>query len=45
MLSLSVLSLYLAALVAVYVLPGPDMALVMATSASRGVGAGLLTAV
>ncbi|MBT2867908.1 LysE family translocator [Chromobacterium violaceum] len=44
MLSLSVLSLYLAALVAVYVLPGPDMALVMATSASRGVGAGLLTA-
>ncbi|POZ60196.1 LysE family translocator [Chromobacterium alticapitis] len=42
--SLSVLSLYLAALVAVYVLPGPDMALVMATSASRGVGAGLLTA-
>ncbi|UTH76632.1 LysE family translocator [Chromobacterium sp. IIBBL 290-4] len=44
MLSLSVLSLYLAALVAVYVLPGPDMALVMATSASRGAGTGLLTA-
>lgn len=44
MLSLSALSLYLAALVAVYVLPGPDMAMVMATSASRGVGAGLQTA-
>ncbi|WP_083370213.1 LysE family translocator [Chromobacterium sphagni] len=44
MLPLSALSLYLAALVAVYVLPGPDMALVMATSASRGVGTGLLTA-
>lgn len=44
MLPLSVLSLYLAALVAVYVLPGPDMALVMATSASRGVSTGLLTA-
>ncbi|MCW3478384.1 LysE family translocator [Neisseriaceae bacterium JH1-16] len=43
MLSLSVLSLYLAALVAVYVLPGPDMAMVMATSASRGVKTGLLT--
>ncbi|MDN0077404.1 LysE family translocator [Crenobacter sp. SG2303] len=45
MLSLSVLSLYLAALVAVYVLPGPDMAMVMATSASRGVKTGLRTAV
>ncbi|WP_047250389.1 LysE family translocator [Chromobacterium subtsugae] len=44
MLPLSLLSLYLAALVAVYVLPGPDMALVMATSASRGAGAGLMTA-
>jgi len=44
MLSLPVLSLYLAALVAVYVLPGPDMAMVMATSASRGVKNGLLTA-
>ncbi|AXE28628.1 LysE family translocator [Chromobacterium phragmitis] len=44
MLPLSVLSLYLAALVAVYVLPGPDMALVMATSAGRGIRAGLQTA-
>lgn len=44
MLPLSVLSLYLAALAAVYVLPGPDMALVMTTSASRGVSSGLLTA-
>jgi len=44
MLSPSILSLYLAALVAVYVLPGPDMAMVMATSASRGVKTGLRTA-
>lgn len=38
------LPLYLAALVAVYLAPGPDMALVMATSASRGARAGLQTA-
>lgn len=38
------LPLYFAALVAVYLAPGPDMALVMATSASRGARAGLYTA-
>ena len=39
------LYIYLAALVAVYLAPGPDMALVMATSASRGLRAGVYTAV
>jgi len=38
------LYVYLAALVAVYLAPGPDMALVMATSASRGLRAGVYTA-
>jgi threonine/homoserine/homoserine lactone efflux protein len=40
----AVLSLYLVALVAVYLAPGPDMALVVATSAARGARAGLRTA-
>ncbi|RJF95225.1 LysE family translocator [Noviherbaspirillum saxi] len=36
-------SLYFSALVAVYLLPGPDMALVVATGASRGVRMALVT--
>ncbi len=39
------LYLYLAALTAVYLVPGPDMAMVMAASASRGLRAGMYTAV
>jgi len=35
---------YLAALVAVYLLPGPDMALVVATAAARGARSALVTA-
>lgn len=42
--SLHILPLYLAALAAVYLAPGPDMALVMATAAGRGARAGLHTA-
>lgn len=41
---LSDLPLYVAALVAVYLLPGPDMALVVSTSVSRGLRNGLLSA-
>lgn len=41
MLPLSELPLYFTALVAVYLLPGPDMALLLSTSASRGSRAGL----
>ena len=40
----TLLSLYLAALVAVYISPGPDMALILAVSASQGRRAGLNTA-
>ena len=40
----TLMSLYLAALVAVFLAPGPDMALVMATAASHGAHAGLRTA-
>lgn len=36
--------LYLLALSGAFLLPGPDMALVVATSATRGVGAALVTA-
>ncbi|OIO00091.1 MAG: hypothetical protein AUJ49_10120 [Desulfovibrionaceae bacterium CG1_02_65_16] len=39
MLEPKLFSLYLAALAAVYLAPGPDMALVLATSAGRGVRA------
>ena len=38
-------SLYLSALVAVYLLPGPDMALVVATATTRGVRMALITSV
>ncbi|AKQ55386.1 amino acid efflux protein [Bordetella hinzii] len=44
MLSFSLLSLYIGALLMVYALPGPDMALMLQTSAARGVRAGLATA-
>jgi threonine/homoserine/homoserine lactone efflux protein len=40
----SLMPLYLAALVAVFLAPGPDMALVLATAAGRGTRAGLRTA-
>jgi len=40
----ALLSLYLGALVAVYLSPGPDMALIMAVSAAQGKRAGLHTA-
>ena len=40
----ALLSLYLGALTAVYLSPGPDMALIMAVSAGRGRRAGLHTA-
>ncbi|PCI39233.1 MAG: transporter [Rhodospirillaceae bacterium] len=45
MISLSLLSLYFITLITFYVLPGPDMALVMATSVSRGIRTSLLTAI
>lgn len=41
MLPLAELPLYLTALIAVYLLPGPDMALLLSTTASRGSRAGL----
>ncbi|GAB3627322.1 amino acid efflux pump, RhtB family protein [Pandoraea terrae] len=44
MVSLQLLSIFIGALVVVYALPGPDMALVMQTSMSRGVRHGLATA-
>ncbi len=37
--------LYIAALTAVYIVPGPDMALIVSSSAGRGLRAGLYTAV
>ncbi len=40
----TLLSLYITALIAVYISPGPDMALVMAISAGKGRSAGLNTA-
>ena len=40
----TLLYLYLTALIAVYLSPGPDMALVLAVSASQGRRAGLNTA-
>ncbi len=45
MLESTLLTLYLAALTAVYLAPGPDMALIMAASATRGTRAGIITAV
>ncbi len=45
MIDSTLLYLYLAALTAVYLVPGPDMAMVMAASASRGLRAGIYTAV
>ncbi len=44
MIDSTTLTLYLAALISVYLVPGPDMALVMAASASRGLRAGMYTA-
>lgn len=40
----STLIVYLSALIGVYLLPGPDMALVIATGAARGAGTALVTA-
>ncbi len=45
MIDSTLLTLYLAALTAVYLAPGPDMALIMAASATRGPRAGIITAV
>ena len=42
---LTLFSLYLSALVAVYLLPGPDMALVIATATARGVRMALITSI
>lgn len=44
MIHLSDLLVFIAALIAVYLLPGPDMALVISTSAFRGPKSGLLSA-
>jgi threonine/homoserine/homoserine lactone efflux protein len=44
MVSLQLLTVFIGALVVVYALPGPDMALVMQTSMTRGVRHGLATA-
>lgn len=44
MFSLSLLSLYIGALLMIYALPGPDMALVLQTSVGRGVRPGIATA-
>jgi threonine/homoserine/homoserine lactone efflux protein len=44
MIDSTILTLYLAALTAVYLAPGPDMALIMAASATRGTRAGVTTA-
>ena len=44
MIALPDLLVFVAALTAVYLLPGPDMALVLSTSAFRGPGSGLLAA-
>ena len=44
MIETSILCVYLAALAAVYLTPGPDMALVMAVSAGNGARAGLCCA-
>lgn len=44
MFSLTLLSLYIGALLMIYALPGPDMALVLQTSAGRGVRPGMATA-
>jgi threonine/homoserine/homoserine lactone efflux protein len=44
MVEMSDVSLFLAALAAIYLLPGADMALVMSTSALRGTRSGLMTA-
>ncbi|VVE23404.1 lysine transporter LysE [Pandoraea iniqua] len=45
MVSLQLLTVFIGALVVVYALPGPDMALVMQTSMVRGVRHGLATSV
>ncbi|AIY42904.1 L-lysine permease [Collimonas arenae] len=44
MVSLHLLSVFIGALVVVYALPGPDMALVLQTSTSKGIRQGLATA-
>ncbi|AJC19432.1 LysE family translocator [Pandoraea pulmonicola] len=44
MVSLQLLTVFIGALIVVYALPGPDMALVMQTSMTRGVRHGLATA-
>lgn len=44
MFSLSLLALYIGTLLMIYALPGPDMALVLQTSAARGVRPGMATA-
>ncbi|QBC32553.1 LysE family translocator [Pandoraea sp. XY-2] len=44
MVSLQLLTVFVGALIVVYALPGPDMALVMQTSMTRGVRHGLATA-
>jgi threonine/homoserine/homoserine lactone efflux protein len=44
MINLSDLLVFIAALIAVYLLPGPDMALVISTSAFRGPKSGLMAA-
>ncbi|SFI13587.1 Threonine/homoserine/homoserine lactone efflux protein [Collimonas sp. OK307] len=44
MVSLHLLTVFIGALVVVYALPGPDMALVLQTSTTRGVRHGLATA-
>ncbi|ALS67531.1 LysE family translocator [Pandoraea apista] len=44
MVSLPLLTVFIGALIVVYALPGPDMALVMQTSMTRGVRHGLATA-
>ena len=45
MIALHDLLLFVTALIAVYLLPGPDMALVLSTSAFRGPRSGLMAAV
>src|SRR5579872_5031265 len=44
MVSLHLLTVFIGALVVVYALPGPDMALVLQTSTTRGIRHGLATA-
>ena len=44
MIEISLIPVYLVALAAVYLAPGPDMALVMATASRNGARAGLLSA-